>query len=381
MKAARIAIALSVLLAACQQDSEFGHLGFELGISDALYEFESGDRILVGTHMCPYVKEWKNDLDEKCYSEHVTGPAVFDANFCWTLEAPGQVVWKFDPTFVEGCDPKFLGDRLAVDVTQPSKYLRLGFDDWRLRAPLMIGQLWGFPHEVVGLTPGQTLDDLREDPGSSRRVIAGQLDLPMLRLDDELGRVYFGRDVEFEVVGQGVLPVPKSLEVEFPGERALVLQPQAVAIVRATFPGDLVLESPPLIAVPATDAASLDLVVMLGAGGIPNYAHARVRDAKGRVLHAAPIDWSVTEGALAVMRGDPDNEARTSEYMVIRGNCEPRSESEWVERHAVLRASFGALEDSVELNWKEPPVQSEGATEKPFVPDPSCMFGGADDEA
>jgi MYXO-CTERM domain-containing protein len=383
MNAARFAIVLCVPLVACYHHrGELGNLGFELGIVDTLHEFESGDRVLVGTRLCPALAHAKvgdevqplGSLDQQCFSEVVSGPAQFDTHHCWALDTLGEVIWEVIPTNVEGCDPEYQSDRIVVEVAAPSGAVQLGFDDWRLRFPLTVSRFEGISYEVVGLESGQTHDDLREDPGSPRRVFEGQLDTPMLRLDDDLGRLYMG-DVAVELVGEGARPVgwpdPETPagKIRLPGERPLVLEADAVARVRATLPGGLVLESRELIAVPPSEAASLDLVVMLQAG-IPTYAHARVRDAEGRVLHAAPIEWSVAEGALRVLPGDLDNQARSGEFAVVGGGCEPPSESTFIERHAVLRARLGTLEDTVELTWAEPPVQPG----TPFQPDENCEF-------
>jgi MYXO-CTERM domain-containing protein len=404
MHIARLAVALALItpLAACYQYGELGKLGFELGVADALYEFESGERVLVGTHLCPRLAFANFGIDEghlvdpsneHCFSETLAGPAQFDAEHCWMLDSPGEVIWEITATREDGCEPQYSGDRMVLEVVAPSDDLQLGFDDWRVRMPTAPQSVLADdePQTVIGLSPGRTLDDLREDPGAARRVFAGQLDTPMLRLDDDLGRIYFAdADVTFELVGEGATPVEPtepiepgeySTESRYPGERPLVLDPDAVARVRATLPGGVVLESPELIAVAPSDAASLDLLVMLADDGVPVAAYAEVRDGQDRVLHAAPIEWGVVEGAIAVFSGHLGNEARTDEYAILSADCEPPSESEPIERHAVLRARLGALEDTVELTWIEPPVEPDD-NDLPFEPNPNCMFGddpGVDD--
>jgi hypothetical protein len=96
--------------------------------------------------------------------------------------------------------------------------------------------------EIVGLAPGRTLADLREDPSAPRLVVNGQLDAPMLRLDDELGRVWF-EDLELEIVGEGAMAIEPGVGSDgytvgerFPGERPLMLSPTAVVRIRATLP-------------------------------------------------------------------------------------------------------------------------------------------------
>jgi MYXO-CTERM domain-containing protein len=388
------AVALIVPLSACYQFGELDNLGFILDVADPLFEFASGDRMLAGTHMCPELGFVNFGVDEghlidpsnvHCFSETLTGPAQFDAEHCLTLDTPGTVTWELTPTDLADCEPNYTGDRMVMEVVAASNDLRLGFDDWRVRAPFAYSEA-DVPQTVVGLTPGRTLADLREDPNAARRVFAGQLDTPMLRLDDDLGQVYFADpDVVFEVIGEGataVEPIPPvdpeefSSESRYPGEQPLVLEPDAVARVRATLPGNLVFESPELIAVPASDAASLELLVMLVDGG-PVYAYAEVRDAQDRVLHGAPIEWGVVDGALGVAPGDLTSEVRTGEYALLDSGCEPPSETEPLERHAILRARVGALEDTVELTWIEEPEQPNDLF--PFEPGESCMFGGDDE--
>jgi MYXO-CTERM domain-containing protein len=380
-------------LAACYQYGELGNLGFTLGIADPLLEFESGDRVLVGTRLCAQLGFANFGIDEghlvdpsneHCFSETLTGPVQVDAEECWTLDEPGEVVWEWTPTQLDDCEPTYMGDRMVFDVAAPTGELRLGFDDWRLRVPIVFGV---DPQGVVGLAPGRTLADLREDPGAERRVFAGQLDTPMLRLDDDLGRLFFAdADVAYELIGEGaaavepyepVDPEELSAETRKAGERPLTLDPDALARIRTTLPGGLVVESPELIAVPLTDASSLDLVVMLYDLGSPAFAYAEVRDEQDRVLHAAPIEWDVTEGALAVYPGNLAGEARSGEYAQLGAECLPPSETVPVERHAVLRARLGDLEDSVELTWIEQPVEPDD-DDLPFEADEECMF--ADDE-
>lgn len=380
------ALALIIPLTACYHDAELGNLGITVGLVDLLYEFESGDRVLVGTHLCLHLGFANYGVDEgtlvdpsneHCFSQTLSGPAQPDTENCWILDTPGTVTWEWTPTNLDDCKPEFQGDRMVVEVTAPSDDFRLGFDDWRIRVPTT-HHIFGddAPPTLVGLA-ASSIEDLREDPSAARRVIAGQVDAPMLRLDDDLGRVYFADDVVFELVGEGataIEPPPIGDEpAEIAGEQPLRLEPNAIARVRATFPNDLVLESPELIAVPVSDAASLDLMVVLYDTGTPFAAYAEVRDAESRVLHAAPIEWSVAEGAIGVTPGDLRIDVRTSEYAILATECDA-AEAEPVERHAVLRARLGDLEDTVELTWIEQPADPNDLIGE------SCMFGDEPDD-
>lgn len=377
---------------ACFVPGDAGELGFDLGLADVLYEFRSGDRMLLGTQLCPHVSMATDDEgkqvhvmnDEEswllaCMDESLSGGLQFDAERCVLLDTPGELTWTLEATG----ECEWESDSLRIVVAAASPQLRAGFDDWRLRS----GGAWvpdDYTIELLGLAPGRTLDDLHEDPSAPRLVAAGQLDTPLLRFDDELGRVWT-RGLPLALVGEGATIV-EPIEVQndegfytiseyvLGDELPLVLEPGAVVRIRASLPDGSQLDTPELIAAPPSAAASLDLVVALVGEKDPSYAFAEVRDAEGRVLHGAPIEWSVSEGALAVLPGSLDNEARSGDYAIVGlFGCEPPP-AQPTERHAILRARIGALEDSVELAWTAMPDEP-GIFDLPFEPDPSCMFG------
>src|SRR5690606_36190243 len=135
-------------------------------------------------------------------------------------------------------------------------------------------------------------------PSAPRLVGAGQLDVPMLRLDDSGGSVFWTEpQVVLTHVGDGLAvveaiedPDAGVYESRFLGEYPLTLELDAVATIQATLPNGAVLESPELSAVSATTAAaSLDLVALVELEtGTPDAAFAEVRDAEGRVIHGVP---------------------------------------------------------------------------------------------
>lgn len=253
----------------------------------------------------------------------------------------------------------------------PSAALRLGFDDWRVRGPERIGP----EVEVVGLAPGRSLADLREDPAAPRLVIADAIDTPLMRLDDAEGRLFWSlADVALELVGDATAVEPQADEFFVPGELPLRIELDRVARVRATLPDGQVLESPELIGVSADAAASLDLIALVEAeSGSPWYAFAEVRDAEGRVLHGAPVEWSMQTGALAVTPGDLTLETRTADHALLGTHCEPHSTVP-IERNVVLRARFGELEDTVELHWTDAAVDPEPGGGWSFEPDEACLY-------
>lgn len=385
-------VALAFTISACSIPGENAQLGFELGLADVLYEFRSGDRVLLGTELCPHVAMATNDEGEQivfvyddeetallaCMDESLLGVAQFDAERCLQLDVPGELTWSLTATGACEWD----SDQLRLTVAAPTPDLRAGFDAWRVRSSG--AQAYHPDNEVTirGLAPGRTLADLSEDPAAPRYVAAGQIDMPMLRFDDSLGRVWTDA-LPLALVGEGatiIEPVESEdiqdiSEYALPNELPLVLEPGAVVRIRASLPSGEQLESPELIAVAPSAAASLDLVVADGGDELPTFAYAEVRDAEGRVLHAAPVEWSVASGALVVMPGALDNEGRSGEYAFIgMDGCEPPP-AQPSERHAVLRARLGPFEDSVELTWTALPEQPDLFDDLPFEPDPSCMFG------
>ena len=385
-------------LLGCGIPGELGNLEFALGSVDPILEFSSGDAMLVGSRACTSIAvvildderdallSYERAAARACYSESVVGPAELDADDCLHFNGVGEVSWSLTPT--GECD--YLADQLRFNAVAAGPGLRLGFDDWTVRAPAHLSEYY----TVIGLAPGRSLADLREDPSAPRLVVAAQLDAPTLRLDDGDTRVFWTEpEVSLALLGEGVTvvePIDTGWEVaepirEFrmPGEQPLLLAPGGVARIEATLPDGQVLESPEIIAVPPTVAASLDLIVMVDPNG-PGFAFAEVRDAQGRVLHGAAVEWSVREGALAVTPGSLGSTVRTADYASLDGyGCEPPSTMP-TERHAVLRARLGSLEDTVELRWTPAPsLPPNGHAEppplQPFTPAPNCLFGDDDE--
>jgi MYXO-CTERM domain-containing protein len=359
---------------------------------DPIIELESGERVLLDSRVCPAISDALNPdgegytrflgHDQKaaartCFDESIVGPAQLDDDGCLLFDTIGEVTWELTPTG----ECQWSGDQLRFTVVAPSPELRLGFDDWRARGPERLGP----DVEVIGIAPGRSLADFREDPTAPRLVIADAIDTPLMRLDDAEGRLFWSlADVPLELVGEAVTavepidyPDPQADELQADGELPLRIELDGVARVRATLPNGQVLESPELIGVSSEAAASLDLVALVETGtGFPWYAFAEVRDAEGRVLHGAPVEWSMQTGALAVTPGNLTLETRTADYASLGTHCEPHSTVP-IERNVVLRARFGGLEDTVELRWIDAAVDPELAG-WPFEPDEACLY--ADDE-
>lgn len=362
-------ILASIPVLGCYHYGQHGNLGLNLDLVDPLYEFQSGDRLIMGSRICPTLGFAKfdgdgdlvDDTNAHCFWDTLTGSVDIQPDGCWILGMEGQIVWEWMPTQLAGCEPKYLGDRMIFNVTGVSPAVKLGFDDWRARAAQQIGS-------VEGLSPGKTIDDLAVDPDAERRIFSDQIDVPLLQLADPNGRLYFS-DVDLDLAigpGADAVYIPDD-SWRNPGEVPLRLTPGTSVRIRATLPGGAQVDSPPMTAVSPNDAAALDLVVVKDDDGVPIYAHAQVHDVQNRILHAAPIEWSVIDGALGVYPGALNNEARSADYALLVTQCEPPAASP-IQRHATLKASLGQLEDAVELTWTE-------MTAVEATPDPACMFG------
>ncbi len=378
------------LATACHR-GEKGRLGFELeGLVDRTYDFESGERVLVGTRICPQFVWWSDGQDRghyvqdpqdraslrACYEEDIDDEAKIVQGCLVFEKRADNVEWELE------ADPECsLGpvedDQLRFEVIEASDELTLGFDDWRARA-LETNPLWG-DVELIGLAPGSEPDELRDPADAPHRAIAGELDVISLRLDDPDGQVFWSVvPGAIGVLGEGIEVVEPNLDagdLSFPGELALRIDDGAVGLVKLDLPGGVERESPALIGVSVDSAASLDLIAARTSEGEPVAARAVVRNEQGEILHAAPIEWDVIEGAIGVDRGHLHTQARTADYALLLTSCEAPPTAQPVVRHAVLRARLGELEDTVRIEWTDAVEVGND-----FQPHPSCLFAEEDDE-
>lgn len=371
---------LLFLFSGCYHPGEADYLHFDLPeFGDLLAEFRSGDQLLIVGHgqLCPTIAaeggllHVLDDIESTevraCFDETVSGPGTLNSNGCLDFEGAGVVTWTLTPRRC-GQQP----ERLRFNLVNPGPDLELGFDEWRLR--------WLQDHradaedQIIGLAPGRTFAELQESSSEQRRVVAGELDVPVMRFDNGVGRAFWlGDDVTFEVVGDGVQPVPDPNDTFFQhlsnvGAVPVQMEAGSRARVRATLRGELVYESPELLAVTADTARSLDLIA------VDQYLFADVRDAEGRLLHAAPIDWSLDDGALVITHGSLANELLTPEFAYWDGaSCEKPPSAAPEQRHAVVRARLGELEDTVEVTFLVEPAVDDVS----WSPDPACEY--ADD--
>jgi MYXO-CTERM domain-containing protein len=368
-------LVLIPLLAGCYHPGEADYLSFEFpNFGDFTAEFRSGDQLLLGTRLCPQIAEVHHDDGENqllwedaqreefraCFDEVVSGPAALDADGCLAFEGVGEVTWELTPN---SCGDR--AERMRFLMIEPSPDLQLGFDEWRLRwlqDPL-------FEAQPIGLAPGRSIAELQESPSEPRRIVAGQIDVPVMRFDNANGRVYWmSEDVDLEVIGEGIelLAADSTFEGSDGGDLPLRMNTGSSGRVRATLPGGEVYESPELIAVTASAAVSLDLIAVAEY----QYLFADVRDAEGHLIHAAPIEWSLDEGAMALIPGSLDNEGLTGEYASYwHGRCEEPPSTEPELRRAVVRARLGELEDTIEVEYLQPTSEDYA-----WGPSEECLY-------
>lgn len=380
MRSASLLLLSLPLLGGCYQWGESEYLGFYLeDLADPWFEFRSGGQVLLSsTPLCPEIGAERlpsGDLMtflpgegkgfRACFEETVTGPASLGGDGCLNFSGPGEVTWELTPNT---CGEQV--ERMRFTLVEPGPDWRLGFDEHRLRfaADPAFGAELG---PIEGLAPGRSTDELTESPDAPRHIVAGQVEVVPMRFDNAAGRVYWsGADGQWEIIGEGIETVDPSEYSTFAewtqiGLMTLRMSPAAQGRLRVTLPGGEVYESPELIAVAQDAAVSLDLVTA------DDYLFADVRDAAGNLLHAAPIEWSLVEGALAIEPGESgDGELFTPEYASFwHGYCEPVG-TEPELRRAVVRAKLGELEDTVDVEYLVEPPEDHG----PGEPSETCLY-------
>src|SRR5690606_25645106 len=126
------------------------------------------------------LSELESEELRACFSESVSGPAMLDADGCVVMTGPGEVSWELTP---QSCGEH--SERMRWMLVEPQPELALGFDEWRVRLGLEIDA------EPIGLAEGRNGSELGDPPSAPRRVYTGVVDVPLLRLDDANGQVFW----------------------------------------------------------------------------------------------------------------------------------------------------------------------------------------------
>lgn len=346
-----------------------------------------GAPVLVGERTCPTLACRQDGCGERipadggidaCVEQTVTGATRIDA--CVTFDTPGSVVWQVVPV---ACQP------------EPDAGVPLEADRFLFQA-LAAGEVVAEQRASLEETAGGLLDGgvISVEPapptgfGAARpelRIVeGGQAPVTaMLRAVDD------GRLVAVEgdsLVLEQVTPTPQSVRVL--DQWFLEADPGASARLRLAT-GTTSFDVATVEGVPLADAVSMELIAFYwGAPSAlgeraPLAVHALVRDATGRVLDGAPVEWTLVQGDLAtnsltvelVGQSDDEDPVRRGPWVAVWDGCRPPS---WRAgtTSALLRARLGALTEDVRLTWTLPP--NLDGTQGDWMGTPSTL--PADDE-
>ncbi len=357
--------AAMVAAVGCQAQfhSEQGQWAFEDAalVSEPHTGFGDGQSVVEDTLVCasPHwqgeeIEGWDAQaLFDGCVEQALSDGGVFvdeDGQTCVLLEEPGEVAWAFEPSDcgAELDEGVLVADRVVFEVVALGE-TSASVDQWPERKAL----------DGLELEPAGSLDEaLLVAEGEAFRLLEGVEVYLFLRLWDE-GRgqpaAWRAGDgaVRVDVVEGEVQVLESGLD---PGWVGLILGPEAEAELALEVQGRSIVAGT-VQAAAADELVSLDLV----AGFIPHgeqagertpwAARAVLRDGDGRPVFGAPVDWTSTGVPLALEPG-PHSGLRFpgGDYAWVEDSCTPPAERIG-ERRASLGASYGELEDSLELSW------------------------------
>lgn len=369
-----------------QFHSEQGQWAFqdEALVSNPHTGFGDDQSVVANTAVCPSV-HWQGDevegwdaeaLFDACVQQALSEGGAFveiDGLDCVLLEDPGEVEWSLEPS---PCDAELsegqelVSDRVLFEVVSVEE-VSAHVDQWPEREAL----------EGLDLEPPGLLDEtILVAEGEAFRLLEGAEVFLFLRLwDDEAEQPAAWRagdgSVEVEVGSGDVQVLDDVLE---PGWVGLILGSGAEAELVLDVQGQRLVAGTVQAASP-DELASLSLL----AGFIsheegtqlrtPWAARAIVLDGDDRPVFGTPVDWSVTGESLLIEAG-PDSGTRFpgGDYAWVEDACTP-PDKQLGDRSATLQASYGALSDSLELNWTvtEDMVDLDGD----WSPDERCDGG------
>lgn len=309
-----------------------------------------------------------------CFDPAAEGSGSLDADGCFVADAPGEAAWRFDPvacTTADGFVP--VEDRVTFAVVAPDDVVvSLDFPYDRIvsetiaAGPGLANGATAWTTEADGNVPANTLPE----PGEPMRVIADEPVPIYVKMRDRTGAPVVRAYGDVSIVAtRGEPPVVTTDD----GQVILSAPVGSAGDITLTV-GDRAFPAGAYEAVGAEEATSLELVAVISSdtddqGAFPVGARAIVRDADGRPLFGAPVTWDVARGRMVVVAG-PDAFIDASYADLMEGRCYPDD-----GRHrATLRATLGALSDSVKLEWRD--VKPEGEDRDWAVSD-DCIGPGA----
>ena len=354
--------------------SEEGQWSFtDTGLSSGMREgLDEGESLLPDARICPGPVSWLAERDEElsgqevfeqCVQQDVEGPAslgTVDDRDCVLMEGSGEVRWLLEPQDCAldfGDDPTPVSDQVVFSGADAS-LVTAHVLQWM--------EVHALEHQQIDPPGVFTEDDLLQ-PGETLVVLGGAPVRLFVQLWDpthEQSVAWRPGEGELTVVeadgyytehfdlSDGIYPNGGWIGLELSAGRTAEL---GFEIRGQTFGGALI------EAVPASRLASLEVVAVydepwtdLG-GTVPTAARAIVRDDQGRQVLGVPATWSVSRGRLAVEPGGKAREDRYvgADYASVSDAC---THLRWLEgrRSAVLRASYGDLNDDLKMEWEWP---------------------------
>ncbi len=327
--------------------------------------FYPSNPLLESTEMCVEIDCGSadcTDLDlQGCLEQAVTGVGSLLEGDCIAADDVGQLVWEFN---LSSCGATYDGDILVDD--------RVTFD---VVAAAEVSASWTqWPELSLGSgveIDGEVPNDWIQAPEEPFRVVdGGQLMLPVtLSHPDFDDSVAYG----FAQASPGATA---DLDVDSPvGGYVRVTGREGSEGQITIEAGDQTLTAASVVGV-ADEVDSIELIVGYVADQendelrTPLAVRAVTRNAKGEVVYGAPVEWSVKRGELAIEPGGSNLPGL--DYASISDSC--LSPSERVgDRSAVLRAKYGGVKATVDMEWN---VSPSDASDEGFEPDPFCQSGG-----
>ncbi len=335
------------------------------GRGEVLSGFESGDAVVAGSRFCPQITRMlsvdveQSDFDD-CFALSAEGPALIDADDCIQFEdASGLAVLRMSSQtcpFGLAVEP-LADDSLRFAVTEPAS---AQLDYFRLDRAFADGA----PVQVDAELPPPSA-------GPFRLVGASAM---ALEFSDAAGAGLYWTDdaVELERDGQPLELQGDNVQLDPPAA-----DPFSITARVGASQGGFTLG--PFEAATASEAATLELFPIITQSGdslVPEAVRAVVRDAEGRVLYGAPVEWELTRGELALTPDPlsdpppPPSAPLIGDLIAAADACEPPPTGRARERSATISAAIGQASASIELVWERAPVEADD--EEPFVPSAYC---------
>jgi MYXO-CTERM domain-containing protein len=319
--------------------------------------------VLAGTTMCADITllTVSGDLAVyDCFDASVSGPATLEGT-CLTFEAPGEVRWSFDPHTL-ACE---YGAGLVEDGVSFS-----------VVAPDAVTARRSFPYEELVAAAVAREDDSERywttaEGGSVPADAVPLADEPLLWMQG--GTADLSVMVEHEDVPVIWEEAEGRIDVRSDEEPDPFFEPNGTANVRVSPEergtgeivfafGDNEWSLGTYEVVPRRAADSIEIVAFYSEGADhsgPLGARAVVRDADGRPIFGAPVEWGSADATLGISVAEPGTGDRS--YAVLDAeSCLLPSQQEG-EHTTTLQARVGGLRAELDVDWTLPPLDVSDA--------------------